>query len=52
MADGYLFVMLKWAGRTGLDVSSFANLAAFDKRVTARPAVQQALIKEDLIKAA
>lgn len=52
VADGYLFVMLKWAGRTGIDVSSLANLVAFDKRVGDRPAVKEALIKEGLMKAA
>lgn len=52
VADGYLYVMLKWANRTNTDISGLANLAAFDARVTARPAVQQALIKEGLMKAA
>ena len=52
VADGYLFVMLKWAERTGLDVSALKNLTAFRDRVGARPAVQAALTKEGLLKAA
>ncbi len=52
VADGYLFVMLKWAGRMSMDLSGLANLTAFDKRVTERPAVREALIKEGLMKAA
>jgi len=52
VADGYLFVMLKWAERTGLDMSALTNLAAFKDRVAARPMVQEALTKEGLLKAA
>jgi glutathione S-transferase len=52
VADGYLFVMLKWAERTGLDVSALTNLTAFKDRVAARPKVQEALTKEGLLKAA
>jgi glutathione S-transferase len=52
VADGYLFVMLKWAERTGLDVSALTNLMAFKNRVAARPKVQEALTKEGLLKAA
>jgi glutathione S-transferase len=52
VADGYLFVMLKWAERTGLDVSALTNLMAFKDRVAARPKVQEALTREGLLKAA
>ena len=52
VADGYLFVMLKWAERTGLDVSALTNLTAFRDRVAARPKVQEALTREGLLKAA
>jgi glutathione S-transferase len=52
VADGYLFVMLKWAERTGLDVSALTNLTAFKDRVAARPKVQEALAREGLLKAA
>src|SRR3978361_484172 len=37
VADGYLFVMLKWAERTGMDLSEFKNLTAFKDPVAARP---------------
>ena len=52
VADGYLFVMLKWAERTGMDLSEFKNLMAFKDRVAARPNVQAALKMEGLLKAA
>jgi glutathione S-transferase len=52
VADGYLFVMLKWADRVGLDLSSFKNLMAYKDRVAARPKVMEALEKEGLMKAA
>ena len=46
VADGYLFVMLKWAERTGMDLSEFKNLTAFKDRVAARPNVKAALDME------
>lgn len=52
VADGYLFVMLAWAGRMKIDVSSFSNLVAYQARVAARPAVVAAMTKEGLLKAA
>jgi glutathione S-transferase len=52
VADGYLFVMLKWAERTGVDVSGLKNLMAFKDRVAARPNVQAAMKMEGLLKAA
>ena len=52
VADGYLFVMLKWAERTGMDLAEFKNLMAFKDRVAARPNVQAALKMEGLLKAA
>lgn len=52
VADGYLFVMLNWADRMGLDLSAFPNLTAFKARVAARPMVKEALTKEGMLKAA
>lgn len=46
VADAYAFVVLRWIPHLGLDLSSFANLAAFSERVGARPAVQAALAAE------
>ncbi len=48
VADAYLFVVTNWARLVKLDLSSFPNLLAFQKRVAARPAVQQALEAEGL----
>ena len=45
-ADAYLFTVTNWAGYVKLDLSAFANLTAFQKRVAARPAVQEAMRAE------
>ena len=50
VADGYLFTMLLWADGRGVDVSGFANVEAFRARMKARPAVQDAMKAEGLIK--
>lgn len=50
VADGYLFTVTNWARPTGLDISSLANLTAFMARVAARPAVQEAMKAEGLLK--
>jgi glutathione S-transferase len=52
VADGYLFTMLAWADRMKFDLSGLPNLLAYQARVAARPKVQEALIKEGLLKAA
>ena len=52
VADGYLFVMLKWADRMNLDLAEFGNLTTYKARVAARPKVQEALVSEGLMKAA
>lgn len=52
VADGYLFTMLSWADRMKFDLSAMPNLLAYKARVAARPAVQAALTKEGLMKAA
>lgn len=49
--DAYLFTMLAWADRTGIDISGLPNLVAYKARVAARPKVQEALIAEGLLKA-
>jgi glutathione S-transferase len=50
VADPYLFVMTFWAQHHAFDMSSFPNLTAFAARVAARPAVQEALKAEGLLK--
>jgi glutathione S-transferase len=52
VADAYLFTMLAWADRLKFDLSGMPNLMAYKARVGARPKVQEALIKEGLMKAA
>jgi len=49
-ADAYLFTVTNWARHVKLDLSQYANLTAFQKRVAERPAVQQAMREEGLIK--
>jgi glutathione S-transferase len=46
VADAYLYVMLRWARMSGLDVPE--PLPAFFERMEARPAVRQALQHEGL----
>ncbi|MGC3983839.1 MAG: glutathione transferase GstA [Pseudorhodoferax sp.] len=50
VADAYLFTVTNWAKPTGVDLSAYANVAAFMARVAARPAVQEALKAEGLAK--
>jgi glutathione S-transferase len=50
VADAYLFVVTNWARALKIDLSEFPNLLAFQKRVTGRPTVRQAMIREGLIK--
>ncbi len=52
VADGYLFTMLSWAERMKFDLAALPNLLAYKARVGARPMVQEALVKEGLMKAA
>lgn len=49
VADGYLYVMIRWAKRMALDLSGCPNLAAFAARVEARPRVVEALKAEGLM---
>jgi glutathione S-transferase len=50
VADAYLFTVTNWARGVKVDLSDFANLLAFKKRVQARPAVQAAMRAEGLLK--
>ena len=52
VADAYLFVLLGWTRPTQIDLAKWPNLAAFHKRVGARPKVQEALQAEGLLKKA
>lgn len=50
VADPYLFVVTRWAQPMKLDLSAFTNLLDFQRRIEARPAVQEALRFEGLLK--
>ena len=48
VADPYLFAMLGWTGKHGIDLSRWPNLTAFRNRVAQREAVQMVLKAEGL----
>jgi len=48
VADAYLYVVLSWRERLGIDISSLPKLTAFYERCRARPSVQQARKEEGL----
>ena len=50
VADAYLFTVTNWAAGVGVDLTGYKNLDAFMARMKARPAVQDALKAEGLIK--
>ena len=50
VADGYLFTLTNWASGVGVDISGFKNIEAFRARMLARPAVQEAMKAEGLLK--
>jgi len=50
VADAYLFVVAGWGKHVGIDIAGLGNLMAFMARVGARPAVQEALRAEGLLK--
>lgn len=52
VADAYLFVVLSWAPKLGVDLARWPHLGGFSQRVTARTAVQAAMAAERLPKAA
>lgn len=51
-ADAYLFTVTNWASMHKVDLSPYPNLVAYRARVGARPAVQDAMGAEGLLKAA
>ena len=50
VADAYLYTVAGWGKHVGVDISGMATLGAYMARVTARPAVQEALKAEGLLK--
>ncbi len=52
VADAYLFTILSWAGYVKIDLSKWPVLKEYSARVAARPAVQETMKAERLIKSA
>ena len=50
VADAYMFTVTNWAKHVGVDLSALKNVGAFMQRVAARPAVQEAMKAEGLLK--
>jgi glutathione S-transferase len=50
VADAYLFTVTNWAKPMNIDLSQRKNLLAWRERVAARPAVQEAMKAEGLLK--
>ena len=48
VADAYLFTVLRWSPRVGIDLSKWPNITAYLDRVAARPKVQEAMKAEGL----
>ena len=47
--DAYLFTVLRWSPRIGIDLSKWKNITAYIDRVAARPKVQEAMKAEGLL---
>ncbi|HVQ05395.1 MAG TPA: glutathione binding-like protein, partial [Burkholderiaceae bacterium] len=50
VVDPYLFTVTNWASRVNIDLSGLAHLQAFMARMAGRPAVQEAMKAEGLLK--
>jgi glutathione S-transferase len=50
VADAYLFTVANWSKYVGIETAPLANLSAYMARVAARPAVQEAMKAEGLLK--
>ncbi|HEY8973022.1 MAG TPA: glutathione transferase GstA [Burkholderiaceae bacterium] len=50
VADAYLFTVTNWAAGVGVDLTGLKNLDAFMARMKSRPAVQDAMKAEGLLK--
>ena len=50
VADAYLFTVTNWAKPMNMDLTAHKNLVAFRERMSARPAVQEAMKAEGLLK--
>ncbi|THG83494.1 glutathione transferase GstA [Pseudomonas sp. A-1] len=50
VADAYLFTIVSWTGFMKIDLAPWPDLAAYQARMAERPAVQQAMREEGLLK--
>ena len=50
VADAYLFTIVSWTGIMQIDLTPWPALVAYQARVAARPAVQEAMRSEGLLK--
>lgn len=50
VADAYLFTIVSWTGLMQIDLTPWPALVAYQARVAARPAVQEAMRSEGLLK--
>jgi glutathione S-transferase len=50
VADAYLYVVIGWLSRVGIDLAQWPNLKRLHERVGARPSVIAAMKGEGLIK--
>jgi len=48
-ADAYLFAVVRWSPRVGIDLSKWKNITAYLDRVAARPKLQEAMKAEGLL---
>ncbi len=48
----YLFTVLNWTSMLKVDLGAYPNLVSYQKRVGARPATQEAMRVEGLLKTA
>ena len=49
IADAYMFTVLRWSPRVGIDLSKWPNINAYLDRVEARPKVKEAMQAEGLL---
>jgi glutathione S-transferase len=48
VCDAYLFTMLQWCGKFGIDVALWPNIDDYEQKLAMRPAIQAAMIAEGI----